>query len=97
MNQDFTADRDKLNNALQRILPHPGLTSAPTDCPPMTFYEAYQIVEVNDPTALQVATQDVVNCTGLSRGAENLAQAAAQRELNVGESQIQFAFSNLDA
>jgi VWFA-related protein len=97
VNQDFTADRDKLNNALQRILPHPGLTSAPTDCPPMTFYEAYQIVEVNDPTALQVATQDVVNCTGISQGAQNLAQAAAQRELNVGESQIQLAFSNLDA
>ena len=96
--QDFTADRGKLDEALQRIVPRPLSLSSPNDCPPMTFYEAYEIVDANDPTALQVATQDVINCSGATGpAAQGLAQAAAQRELTLGESQIQVAFSNLDA
>lgn len=95
--QEFTADRDKLADALQRILPRPLLSHGSMDCPPMTFYEAYQIVEVNDPTALQVATQDAAACTGTTQGAATFAQAAAQRELSAGESEIQFSFRNLDA
>jgi VWFA-related protein len=94
--QDFTADRDKLDEALQRILPHPISSLSSSDCPPMTFYEAYQIVEVNDPTALQVAVQDALACTGNAQAATALAQAAAQRGLTTGESEIQFSFANLD-
>jgi VWFA-related protein len=95
--QDFTADRDKLTEALQRIVPRPLSSHNSMDCPPMTFYEAYQIVEVNDPTALQVATQDAAACTGSAQGATGFAQAAAQRELSTGESETQFSFRNLDA
>jgi VWFA-related protein len=95
--QEFTADRDKLADALQRILPRPLSSHGSTDCPPMTFYEAYQIIEVNDPTALQVATQDAAACAGGGPGAAILAQAAAQREMTAGESEIQFSFRNLDA
>ena len=97
VSQDFTADREKLDDALQRIVPRSLLQGSPLDCPPMTFYEAYQIVEVNDPQALQVATQDVVNCTGIAQGASNLAQAAAQRELNIGETQLNFTYQNIEA
>lgn len=95
--QDYTSDRDKLNDALLRIAPHPLASSSATDCPPMTFYEAYQIIDANDPTALQVATADVQACTGSQMGAALLAKAAAQRELSMGESSIQFAFANLDS
>jgi VWFA-related protein len=97
--QDFTADRDKLDQALQRIVPRPISTHSSTDCPPMTFYEAYQIVEANDPTALQVAIQDVLRCEGNLPGgaAQARAQGAAQNELTTGESEIQFSFRNLDA
>jgi VWFA-related protein len=94
--QEFTADRDKLDDTLQRILPRPLASHGSMDCPPMTFYEAYQIIEVNDPTALQVATQDAAACAG-GPGAALLAQAAAQREMSAGESEIQFSFRNLDA
>jgi VWFA-related protein len=94
--QEFTADRGKLADALQRILPRPLSSHGSMDCPPMTFYEAYQIIEVNDPTALQVATQDAAACAG-GPGAAILAQAAAQREMSAGESEIQFSFRNLDA
>jgi VWFA-related protein len=94
--QDFTADRRKLEEALQAILPRPLSDRRVSDCPPMTLYEAYQIVELNDPIALQVATEDVAACTGSDRGAQRLAEAAAQRELTAGESEIQFSFRNLD-
>ena len=95
--QEFTADRGKLDNALQRIVPHSISGRSPSDCPRMTFYEAYQIVEVRDPVALQVATQDAATCTGGGQGAAVLAQIAAQRELTTGESEIQFSFRNLEA
>jgi VWFA-related protein len=95
---EFTADRDKLQEALERIFPHP-LTSSPTmDCPPMSYYEAYQIIEANDPTALQVATIDAQHCVGNMPGAaQSLVQMAAQRELTTGDSAVQFAFQNLQA
>jgi len=96
VSQDFTADREKLDDALQRIVPRSLLQGSPLDCPPMTFYEAYQIVEVSDPVALQLAIQDVINCTRISQGASNLAQAAAQRELNIGETQLNFTYQNIE-
>jgi len=95
--QEFTADREKLDDALQRIVPHSLSGSSGADCPPMTFYEAYRIVEARDPLALQVATRDAAKCTGGGLGAAVLAQIAAQRELTTGESEIQFSFRNLDA
>jgi VWFA-related protein len=95
--QDFTADRDLLNEVLRGIIPRPISSHVSSDCPPMTFYEAYQIVEVNDPTALQVATQDAASCSGTTQGAQVMAQAAAQRELSTGESEINFSFRNIDA
>lgn len=97
--QDFTADRGKLDEALQRIVPRPISIHSSSECPPMTFYEAYQIVEANDPNALQVAVQDVLRCAGNlpASAAQAMAQGAAQNELTTGESQIQFSFRNLDA
>jgi hypothetical protein len=59
--QNFTADREKLDDALLRIIPRPFLQGSPLDCPPLTFYEAYMIVEANDPTPLQVAVEDVAS------------------------------------
>lgn len=62
----------------------------------MTYYEAYQIIEVYDPTALQVATADAAACSGSQQGAAQLAQMAAQREYSAGDSETQFSFRNLD-
>jgi hypothetical protein len=61
----------------------------------MTLYEAYQIIEANDPTALAVAISDAAACAGPAASA--LVQTAAQRALTLGESEMQFAFSNIDA
>jgi VWFA-related protein len=97
--QEFTADREKLNDALQRIVPHQLVQSSSTDCPPMNFYEAHLIIDMNDPAALAVAVQDVGNCVpGVDTPtAREIAEGAARRVLSIGETQIQFSFSNLDA
>ena len=97
VSQDFTADREKLEEALQQIVPRPLMQASSIDCPPMTFYEAYMIVEANDPLALQVAVQDVVACSGVSQNAALMAEAAAQRELAVGETQLQYTYQNIEA
>lgn len=93
--QDFTADRAKLDGAIKRIIARAQDTA--TDCPPMSFYEAYQIVEQNDPMALQVATGEAAQCSGSALGAQAMAQMAAQRELALGEYQVRQAFGTLDA
>lgn len=97
--QEFTADREKLEDALQRIFPHPLSTNnTAMDCPPMSYYEAYLILEANDPTALQVATQDAQGCVGGTAGAaQSIVQMAAQRELTVGESEAQFTYANIES
>ena len=94
--QDFTSERGKLEETLRRILPRPLSGRSSSDCPPMTYYEAYQIVEVNDPTALQVATMDAAACWGTAQGASQLAQMAAQQEYSAGGPETQFSFRNLD-
>lgn len=94
--QDFTGERANLEGTLRQILPRPLTNRSSSDCPPMTYYEAYQIVEVNDPTALQVATMDAAACSRNSQGAAQMAQMAAQREYSTGDSETQFSFRNLD-
>lgn len=94
--QDFTSDRSKLEDALIRIVPRPLTSRSFSACPPMTLYEAYQIIEVNDPLATQVATADAMACINDPQAAAALAQMAAQQELTSGESEMQFSFRNLD-
>jgi VWFA-related protein len=100
--QDFTSDREKLNAAVQQILPHSLLHSSPTDCPPMNLEEAYMITDALDPDAMQVAIQDYISCSGASGpGAATTAaivvRAAAQEELNIGEAELQRTYQNLEA
>src|SRR5580692_4363628 len=56
--QDFTGDRGKLEEAVQRILPHSLVQNSPADCPPMTLYEAHMIQDERDASAIQMANQD---------------------------------------
>ncbi len=97
--QDFTADRGKLEEALQRILRHSLSMDSPTDCPPMSYYEAYSIVYEKDPTASQTAVEDILNCMGPldQTTAAHLAEGIAQRELNIEEAQLQRTYQNLES
>jgi VWFA-related protein len=93
--EDFTGDRTKLNDTIQRIMPRAEDTTA--DCPPMSLYEAYQIVEQNDREALSVAIRDVMYCAKVNRDqAEPMARSAAQRGRMIGDSQVRQAFQMLD-
>jgi VWFA-related protein len=101
--QDFTGDRGKLEEAVQRILPHSLAQNSPADCPPMTLQEAYMIVEATDPSAIQVANQDYVNCSGiLGPGAAStepnaVVAAAAETVLNLAEVEEHRTYQSLEA
>jgi VWFA-related protein len=97
--QDFTADRGRLEEALKRILRHSLSMDSPMDCPPMSYYEAYSIVYGKDPGALQTAIEDILNCMGPldPTAAAHLAEGMAQRELNIEEAQLQRTYQNLEA
>ncbi len=101
--QDFTGDRGKLEEALQRILPHSLLQNSSNDCPPMTLYEAHMLVDVHDPDTIQVANQDLMNCSGnLGPGATPtglgpILAAAASMVLSLAETEEQRTYQALEA
>ncbi len=85
--QDFTADRTKLDQAIQRIMPN--LQGSVEDCMPPSVYLANQIIEVNDPTALAAAMK--------ACGPEITTRAAAQGILSFGEYKVRREFTSLGA
>ncbi len=100
--QDFTADRGKLEEAVQRIVPHSLAQNSPADCPPMTLQEAYMIVQANDPSASQVAIQDYINCSGISgpgaaQTAARVVEALAETVLNLAEAEEQRTYQTMEA
>jgi VWFA-related protein len=59
---DFTADRAKLRDAIAHLRPRPRTVPFELDCPPLTPYEAYAIVELNDTMMLGIATWEYIAC-----------------------------------
>jgi VWFA-related protein len=101
---DFTDDRNKLNDALLHLLPHPmGARSAdPNPCPKMTYYIADQIVNLDSPQALGVMTNDVLHCqfdndSRLAQAAEGVARGAAADALAIGNLETRAALSSIKA
>jgi VWFA-related protein len=47
------------------VLPHPISGRSSGDCPPISFYQADQIVNKHDPEALQTAVNDYIVCANL--------------------------------
>ena len=97
-NLDFTDDREKLHEALMKLMSRPTLRAAAgTDCPQLTYYMADRIVNHNDSTAKQAAVKEVLlNCPpaqtplppspgGASAAAQKAAQQAAQQEAQQAE------------
>jgi VWFA-related protein len=82
---DFTADREKLQQALMKLRQHPVLRGVA--CPPVSEYMADLIVNHDDLEALSTATQDAINCAfaGMKDSAdraEQLAKSAAREMLS---------------
>ena len=85
---DFTDDLGKIGEAMQRISPK--INTTQHDCPPVSFYQADQIQNYNDASALQVATSDALTCASMNpqtdmQSAQNMARAAASQALAIGE------------
>jgi VWFA-related protein len=85
---DFTDDLGKIGEAMQKISPK--INTTQHDCPPVSFYQADQIQNYNDASALQVATSDALTCASMNpqtdmQSAQNLARAAALQALAMGE------------
>ena len=59
---DFTDDRVQLHATLLRLQPRPIARGFGHDCPDISYYEADQILNKNDPQATQVAIQDALPC-----------------------------------
>ena len=105
-NLDFTDDQAKLHEALLRLQPRPVTGSVIQQCPYMTYFIADLIVNKNDPLAINVATQDALQCSGLINStretaaqavdrAEQMVQSAAQEALSRGASESQLVLGSV--
>ncbi|MFZ0434064.1 MAG: VWA domain-containing protein [Candidatus Acidiferrales bacterium] len=108
---DFTAERAKLTDTLNHLMPRAVGAGDPTggsECPPIDYYEAAQIVDIHDSEAMAVATQDALYCLNQGNISANATTAAAQlqsaqmeaqadavRILNEGDIQTTFALRRL--
>ena len=93
--QDFTDDRTLLHEALAKLRMRPVTGQGLSNCPNMTYYMADLIVNKNDPTVLDAAARDVMSCQSLDPSqyaqAQQIAQQAAQQELNLGDHETRLA------
>lgn len=101
LTQDFTGDHELLRKALLSILPHPLTSRGFHDCPDVGYYQADLIVNKSDLQALDVATEEALECafgggTTMRAAAQNMAQAAAQRAVVEGDSETQYAYQHLE-
>jgi len=99
-NLDFTDDRNSLKAALGRLVPRSLNGGEINPCPDVSYYMADLIANQRDPQALGVATQDALDCafnsdTRLLSAAQQMAQATAQSELQIGDHESQLALSVL--
>ena len=96
---DFTSDRDQLIDGLNRLQPRPIVMHPMNDCPRLNFYMADMIINRNDTTALQAATQEVIQCQQLSgpaaAAAPEIARGAAQVVMSSGEQESHVTYEVL--
>ena len=105
-NLDFTDDQAKLHEALLRLQPRPVTGSVIQQCPYMTYYIADLIVNKNDQVAIDAATQDALQCSGLVYStrqtaaqalntAKMMVQSASQEALSRGDSESQLVLGSI--
>src|SRR6266478_1770350 len=101
LTQEFTDDHDKLTKALLGITPRPLTGAGFHDCPDVSYYQADLIVNKSEQQALEVATEDTIQCAfngdyTMTRAAQALARAAADRMVAQGDSESLYAYRHLD-
>ena len=100
--QPFTADRDLLHKALLGIVPRSVTGGAGFhDCPDVSYYQADLIENKHDPQALDVATEDAVQCAfngdeTKSAMARPMAEGGARRALARGDQETEYAYRHVE-
>jgi len=100
--QDFTADRNALQQTLLGVVPRPLSTAVGIhDCPDVGYYQAEQIVNFHDGQALGVATEDAVQCAfngdeTKRQQAVTLALSVAQQVSSRGDVQTEYVYRHLE-
>lgn len=101
-NLDFTEDRNKLQDALLRLMPHPNPSSdqGPNPCPKMTYYLADLIENHQDQMALSAVTADTLACQfnndpKFQSAAQSLTQDAARLALALGDQDTHISLISL--
>ena len=96
---DFTDDRDKLTETMNRIMPRSRQTRSALNCPDLSDYMADLIQNKNDQMALSAAARETLACGGATtmQVAVSVAQSAASMVLNVSEADTQIVLATLKA
>src|ERR1700722_657731 len=74
---DFTDDQTKLHATLFHLNPQPIASVHTHDCPDISYYQADQIINKNDPQALSIALQEAAGCNPTASSQSSAAQQAA--------------------
>jgi VWFA-related protein len=101
---DFTDDRQKLEETLNKVQPRPMFAHAGRQCPDLSYYWADLIVNKNDSMALNAAAQETIVCmnldptqSGTLASAQQMAQSTAQQEMSIGEQGTRVTLSVIKA
>jgi VWFA-related protein len=99
-NLDFTDDRNKLTEALQRLQPHPIGHLEVTPCPKMTYYIADRMENLGDGDAATAMTADTLACMfdndpRFQKQAAAMAGGAANDALANGNMETRIALSSI--
>jgi VWFA-related protein len=96
---DFTDDRDKLQETMNKILPRSRQIRSGNQCPDISDYVADLIQNKNDPMALAAAGREAIACGAASTVAQgqSLAQGVASQVLGISEADVQVTLSVLKA
>lgn len=97
---DFTDDRAKLRETLERIKPSSTTSTGVIECPDVTYYMADLIENKHDDQALRVATQDALDCEyggdrTMAASAAQMVHTAALTQLNLGGQDTRLSLGSL--
>jgi len=96
---DFTDDRGKLQETMNRIMPRSRVISNSSSCPDISPYMADLIQNKNDPIALAAAGREAVACGAATTAAQgqSMAQGIASQVLSISEADTQILLAVLKA
>ncbi len=97
----FTDDRAKLHDALMRIVPRPIAGGSAHECPTLAPYQAWEIDDHQDPTALSIAESDALYqcCAGNTPCMQedaNYIENLSRRIVESSDLESQYVFQGLE-